>query len=424
MTQKLKNNARSLLVSSILAGDTSLVVESGKADLFPVANTGTDPVGTFGKDWFKAVLQDTAGNVEIIYVRTRAGGNATLSNIQRGQEGTTARDYAAGSVVGLRITSQDVEDAISLASSATATGKAIVGAANQAAAREAIGATSTGQAVMTAADGPAARAAISALSTTEKAASAQYADRILSAPAGGTANAITATFTPNITALTDGLRVRVTGLSENTATNPTLAAGTTAATVIKDYSGAALAVAAIPPEAEFIYSTASAAWILQNTGRTPVWVPAGIVAHFANSTAPAGWLKANGAAVSRTAYAALFAAIGTTYGVGDGATTFNLPDLRGVFLRSLDDGRGIDTGRAIGTMQDQSITDHQHLQAFGPLNGDAGRYGKVATGINATQYSLTAGPNGDANYTSGVQGTTTGSENRPRNVAMLACIKF
>lgn len=163
MTQKLKNNARSLLVSSILAGDTSLVVESGKADLFPVADTGTDPVGTFGKDWFKAVLQDTAGNIEIIYVRTRTGGNATLSNILRGQEGTTARDYAAGSVVGLRITSKDVEDAISLASSATATGKAIVGAANQAAAREAIGATTTGQAVMTAADGPAARAAIDAL---------------------------------------------------------------------------------------------------------------------------------------------------------------------------------------------------------------------------------------------------------------------
>ena len=171
MAQKLKNNARSLLVSAINAGNTSLVVESGKADLFPVADTGTDPVGTFGKDWFKAVLQDTAGNIEIIYVRTRTGGNATLSNILRGQEGTTARDYAAGSVVGLRITSKDVEDAISLASSATATGKAIVGAANQAAARGAIGATTTGQAVMTAADGPAARSAIGALGASDNIAS-------------------------------------------------------------------------------------------------------------------------------------------------------------------------------------------------------------------------------------------------------------
>lgn len=162
MTQKLKNNARSLLVSSILAGDTSLVVESGKADLFPVADTGTDPVGTFGKDWFKAVLQDTAGNIEIIYVRTRPGGNATFSNVQRGMEGTTARDYAAGSVVGLRITSLDIELAISLATSAGATGQAIVAAASFAAVRTLLGATVKGTELFTAADAAAARSALGA----------------------------------------------------------------------------------------------------------------------------------------------------------------------------------------------------------------------------------------------------------------------
>jgi microcystin-dependent protein len=51
-----------------------------------------------------------------------------------------------------------------------------------------------------------------------------------------------------------------------------------------------------------------------------------------------GWLKCNGAAVSRSTYAVLFAAIGTLYGAGDGTTTFNLPDYRGEFLRGLDDG--------------------------------------------------------------------------------------
>ena len=66
-------------------------------------------------------------------------------------------------------------------------------------------------------------------------------------------------------------------------------------------------------------------------------VPSGTVFHFAGQTAPAGWLKANGAAVSRTAYADLFAAIGTTYGAGDGRSTFNLPDLRGEFIRGWDD---------------------------------------------------------------------------------------
>lgn len=57
--------------------------------------------------------------------------------------------------------------------------------------------------------------------------------------------------------------------------------------------------------------------------------PPGVILPYGASTAPAGWLNCTGAAVSRTTYAALFAAIGTTYGVGDGSTTFNLPDLRG-----------------------------------------------------------------------------------------------
>ena len=64
----------------------------------------------------------------------------------------------------------------------------------------------------------------------------------------------------------------------------------------------------------------------------------GQVNFFATSSAPAGFLKCSGQAVSRTTYAALFTAIGTLYGVGDGSTTFNLPDLRGEFIRGLDDG--------------------------------------------------------------------------------------
>ena len=57
--------------------------------------------------------------------------------------------------------------------------------------------------------------------------------------------------------------------------------------------------------------------------------PAGLVAPFAGSVAPNGWLNCDGSAVSRTTFAVLFAAIGTAYGVGDGSSTFNLPDLRG-----------------------------------------------------------------------------------------------
>ena len=55
----------------------------------------------------------------------------------------------------------------------------------------------------------------------------------------------------------------------------------------------------------------------------------GVIQMYAGSTAPNGWLVCNGQAVSRTTYAALYAVIGTTYGVGDGSTTFNVPDLQG-----------------------------------------------------------------------------------------------
>lgn len=90
------------------------------------------------------------------------------------------------------------------------------------------------------------------------------------------------------------------------------------------------------------------------------WAPPGAVMDFAMQAAPVGWLKANGAAVSRTAYAALFAAIGTTWGAGDGFNTFNLPDYRGEFRRGWDDGRGVDAGRAFGTRQDGAIQSHTH----------------------------------------------------------------
>lgn len=86
----------------------------------------------------------------------------------------------------------------------------------------------------------------------------------------------------------------------------------------------------------------------------------GEVKAFARSAAPDGWLKCNGAAVSRTTFAALFAVIGTTYGNGNGTTTFNLPDLRGEFLRGWDDGRGIDAGRNLGSAQAQQLLQHNH----------------------------------------------------------------
>lgn len=74
-------------------------------------------------------------------------------------------------------------------------------------------------------------------------------------------------------------------------------------------------------------------------------VPVGSVTAFAGANAPAGWLLCGGQTVSRTTYAGLFSVIGTTYGAGDGSTTFTLPDLRGRVIAGEDDMGGTAANR-------------------------------------------------------------------------------
>lgn len=118
MPQLYTNNARALLTGAITNVATSFTIEASKADLFPTANTGTGSIPSTN-NWFKATLQDSAGNVEIVYVRTRASGSAVMSNVIRGQEGTTALAFAAGSVCGLRVTAADMETVANIAGSNT-----------------------------------------------------------------------------------------------------------------------------------------------------------------------------------------------------------------------------------------------------------------------------------------------------------------
>jgi len=148
-------------------------------------------------------------------------------------------------------------------------------------------------------------------------------------------------------------------------------------------------------------------------------VPTGAVFYFAANTAPTGFLKANGAAVSRTTYAALFAITGTTYGSGDGSTTFNVPDLRGEFIRGWADNRAVDTGRAFGSAQADGIR-------ASTVAGIARTYysGQSATGEfswagGAGELASNAAQGGDYQINLG-----SAPETRPRNVALLACIKF
>lgn len=172
---------------------------------------------------------------------------------------------------------------------------------------------------------------------------------------------------------------------------------------------------------------------LLNTDDLLGMVPSGTVLYFAGQTAPAGWLKANGAAVSRTAYAALFAAIGTTYGVGDGRNTFNLPDLRGEFIRGWDDGRGVDTPRPMGSAQVDAVRQHYHGIGYISPNNDDGAF--VVRNWTTTEQQTMQFINGNGNSAirtlsaSSNLGTTNAiddaaGETRPRNVALLAIIKI
>lgn len=105
MVQKFKNDSRARLASGINAAATTIVLEAGYGDLFPVANMGTGTVG----DWFKCTLESDLGVKEVVKVRTRTAGSDLLENVVRAQEGYTAIDWASGSVIGLRLTAADVE---------------------------------------------------------------------------------------------------------------------------------------------------------------------------------------------------------------------------------------------------------------------------------------------------------------------------
>lgn len=153
---------------------------------------------------------------------------------------------------------------------------------------------------------------------------------------------------------------------------------------------------------------------------SPTLLP-GSVIYFARTTAPTGYLKANGAAVSRTTYAALFTAIGTTFGAGDGATTFNLPDLRGEFIRGWDDGRGIDSGRVFGSAQGDAIRNITGTFIAADDNGATGAF--AVTGTTSAVESSGTYPSKTITFNAAWV-VPTAAENRPHNIALLACIKY
>ncbi len=165
--------------------------------------------------------------------------------------------------------------------------------------------------------------------------------------------------------------------------------------------------------------------------KTGFVTPIGSINAYGGSAAPSGWLLCDGSAVSRTTYTDLFAAIGTTFGTGDGSTTFNLPDMRGIFPRGagtsgkLSNANGTAFAGTLGTYQNDSMQGHYHQ--FNAYHAEHQRQsgGEFVDEVanNPTDYNPTArvkiaitdGTNG---------GPRTGVETRPANLALSYIIKY
>ena len=147
-------------------------------------------------------------------------------------------------------------------------------------------------------------------------------------------------------------------------------------------------------------------------------IPTGCVLPFAGASVPSGWITCSGQLISRTGYQALFTAIGTLYGAGDGYSTFGVPDLRGEFIRGWDNARGVDGYRVLGSFQTDQVQDHDHT--FPALKS-----GIVSGGSPNNATPSQSGQFSDITLHTSVQPSGYhGAETRPRNIAMLYCIKI
>jgi len=164
----------------------------------------------------------------------------------------------------------------------------------------------------------------------------------------------------------------------------------------------------------------------------------GTISIFAGETSPSGWLPCEGQAISSVVYPALFAAIGTNWGAGGATNDFNLPDLRGVFLRGWNHGQGADPdassrdgGDRVGSYQTDAFASHTHIvsdpghthniYAVYTLTGIDGSFSEpeiVGSAAAGTYFSSSA----QCNIAISPAGSS--SESRPKNVCVMYVIKY
>ena len=348
------------------------------------------------------------------------------------------------------------------------------------------------------------------------------------ADAGGTTTAYTATYSSAFTTLSDDLTVYLdtAAVGTNTTTTPTFSPnGLTAHTIVKQ-GGVALRLTELPTRAVLQYDLANTRWILLNPDLSASLTPVGSIVSVLTNVLPTGYLKCNGAAISRTTYSDLFKMLVTDvgftaqtftlvigastiftknshglnngdslrlsttgalptglntstdyfvekindntfylttsiygvstristsgtqsgthsytqslFGLGDGSSTFNLPDFRGLFLRAWDDSRGIDSSRAIGTSQKGSlISVDTNTTGSGDGVWNVSVYASTVAQAQSfdgvDSYSTTDFPTtnicGQAPSSSQTLPGSSGSQcasgiARPSNIAVMYCIKY
>lgn len=166
-----------------------------------------------------------------------------------------------------------------------------------------------------------------------------------------------------------------------------------------------------------------------------VYTPTGSIIAYAADTSPEGWLECNGATLSRNAYSKLFSVIGTVFGAGDGLTTFKLPDFRGEFLRGWSHGRSVDSGRQFGSIQGDAIRNISGHTRFGDNVNNTGALVHSTEGAfygnnNADFWYLDYNGNGNQRNNASrllfdaSRVVPVANENRPRNRAIMYCIKY
>ena len=317
----LANNASSTLAANITAVQTTIPVQAGDAAEFP--QPGTD-------EWFPVTIEDAAGNTETLRCTARTGSTLT---VDRGQEGTAANAFAAGTIVELRLTAAVINEI----RSGDIESSRVTGDLQNAAMKPTPLVFDGAHTVVSADQGKVLEFSVSAVASLTEAAQLGSGFAFYVKAAGG-----------DVTVDPSGSE------TINGATTLTVSTGTSAL-ITCDGTGWRTVMVTTTPSA--------------GGGG----VPTGTIIEWPVDQFPDGYLLCDGRAVSRTEHAALFAVLQTRYGSGDGSTTFNLPDYQGVFRRGVDGGRGMDpdsasrldrgdgtTGDNVGTLQMSAFAWHVH----------------------------------------------------------------